>query len=133
MSLWTALTTNHVVTDSDSMDPRLVGRTYAIPFGAVWDNAVRLAAGGLRGWKMIRWDDQEGVLEAEVEGVVFSLLATVTLRIGLDENGQTRVDMEARTVSSRGDLGANARRTERFFLTLDKALGADASTILAAA
>lgn len=132
MSLWTALTSNHVETVPGAEDPRLTGRTYAIPFATVWDASVRLAAGGLKGWQMVRWDDQEGTLEAHVRGVLLALPALVTIQVSLDENAQTRVDLEAKGEGSRGDLGANARRTGRFFAALDRELGANGSNILTA-
>ena len=133
MGLWKAITTNHVATQPGHADPRLEGRTYAIPFAAVWDGAVRLAAGGLRGWQMVHWDDQVGTIEAKVKGMILSLPADVVIRIRLDENAQTRVDLEARGTGKGGDLGANARRTQRFFRALDREVNADHHTILVTA
>ena len=51
-------------TSPDERDPRLRGRTYAIPFDRVWEAARALASGGLRRWQIIESDDYEGVIRA---------------------------------------------------------------------
>ena len=130
MGLWRAVTDHRVQTDPGADDPALVGRTYAIPFGVVWDGAVRLVAGGLRGWRMIHWDDEKGVVQAEVKGLVFAQLADVTIYISLDGYGQTRVDVQASGRGSMGDLGANGRRVRKFFRALDADLEARPDQIL---
>ncbi|MGI9627270.1 MAG: DUF1499 domain-containing protein [Longimicrobiales bacterium] len=130
MSVWQALTTGEVATGPQQEDPELAGRTYAIPFGRVWDAVVRLSAGGLSGWKMIRWDDDAGLVEAEVHGPLFRLPADVTVRVVLDENAQTRVDLTARRRGRGRDLGTGSRRIRRFVRALDERLEAGSSEIL---
>lgn len=92
-------------TDPRAGDPRLWGRTYAIPFARVWDAAKALADGGLRGWSMVRNDDREGVIEAVSLTWLRRKPDQVTVSIRLDENAQTRVDLHC--VRSEG---APARR-----------------------
>lgn len=130
MSVWKALTTGEVETAQSQEDPELTGRTYAIPFGRVWDAVVRLSAGGLSGWKMVRWDDDAGLVEAEVRGPFLKLAADVTVRVVLDENAQTRVDVTARRQGRGRDLGTGGRRIRRFMHALDERLEAGSGEIL---
>ncbi|NNF29257.1 MAG: DUF1499 domain-containing protein [Gemmatimonadetes bacterium] len=130
MTLWSALTKGAVTTAPSSDDPDLCGRTYTIPFGDVWDAVVRLTAGGLRGWKMIRWDDDTGLVEAEVHGRMLNLTSDISVSVTLDVNAQTRVDLAARKRGRWGDLGANRRRVRRFVRELDRQLNASEDQIL---
>ena len=114
-------------TDANAEDPRLRGRTYAIPFDRVWNEAVSLASGGLRRWRVLNADDHEGVIQALATTSIFRSTASVTIRIVLDENAQTRVDARAENVSGRTDLGACARHIGRFFRALDAAVATDRS------
>ena len=83
------VTQKSAATMADAEDPRLRGRTYAIPFDRVWNDALALASGGLRGWRVLNADDHEGVINALATGSVFRVTASVTIRIVLDENAQT--------------------------------------------
>ena len=109
-------------TQRDAADPGLRGRTYAIPFDRVWTAALVIAGGKLRGWRIIHADDHEGLITAEHHSLLLRSAADVEIRIGLDQDAQTRVD--ATSASRRGgpDLGANARRLRRFFRALDRRL-----------
>lgn len=124
------LTRNGARTDRRSLDEALRGRTYAIPFDRVWNAALALAGGGLRGWSVNRSDDQVGVVDAVSVPPLLGPPADVRIRIGLDANAQTRVDMEARSRTTRGDLGSNRRRIRRFIDALDRKLGATPAQIL---
>lgn len=130
--LWWALTRNRAVTRPDHADPRLRGRTYAIPFQEVWTAALELADGGLRRWHIISADDQEGLIRAEARSRVFRFVDDVDVVIELDENGQTRVDVSSASRTGWADVGTNARRVARFCRRLDAALGATPAHILAA-
>ncbi len=109
-------------TGPDAEDPRLLGRTYAIPFEVVWKAAFQLMGGGLRGWRVVETDDQEGVISGLVEGRIERLNSSVTIRISLDQDAQTRVDAVSSTLQGPPDLGSNARRLARFFNKLDQSL-----------
>ena len=115
---------------ADSGDPGLRGRTYAIPFGTVWDAALRLAAGGLRGWTTTESDETAGIVEARARGLVLRFPATVVITVSLDDNAQTRVDLTAEGRHGGGDLGINARRIRRFCFALDRALEAEPHQVL---
>jgi hypothetical protein len=117
-------------TDPRSEDPRLHGRTYAIPFDDVWQAATRLASGQLRGWTVWVADDQEGVIEASIHPVLVGKAGDVRIRIGLDENAQTRVDVVSATRTQRGDLGRCRRVIARFIRRLDETLDARPEQIL---
>jgi hypothetical protein len=125
-----ALSKNRAVTHPKHDDPHLRGRTYAVPFATVWRAAVELASGGLLGWTVREADEGKGVLSAESKTLVFRFVDDVQLRMSLDENGQTRVDMISSSRSGRGDLGKNARRVRKFFRVLDKKIGAGPREIL---
>lgn len=123
------LTENRAETDPTSEDDRLLGRTYTIPFEDVWQAATGLAK-GLRGWSLWVADDQEGVIEASVRPLLFGAPADVRVRIGLDENAQTRVDLASASRTERGDLGRSRRNIGRFLRGLDQALQARPGQIL---
>lgn len=104
-------------------DPNLRGRVYAIPFDRVWGEALRMAGGGLRGWAILRADDQDGRIEAEAVRLLSRAVDDVEVRICLDANAQTRVDLTSRSRTQRPDLGANRRRILRFMREMDARLG----------
>lgn len=116
-----AMKGNREETRPDHADPRLRGRTYAIPYDRVWREALRLAV-TRRTWEIRRADDREGVIEAAARTPVFRFTDDVEIRIGLDENAQTRVDVRSASRRGSSDLGTNARRIARFFKHLDKRL-----------
>jgi hypothetical protein len=111
-------------TEPGARDPRLRGRTYAVPFETVWQAALKLAGGGLRRWKVTSADDQDGVIRATAKTFVLRYTDDVTIHIALDEDAQTRVDMTSASRKGVGDFGLNARRIARFFRALDRALAA---------
>jgi hypothetical protein len=123
------LTENRAATAPDHPDPRLRGRRYAIPFEAVW-RAVLEQAERARGWTLIEADDMEGTLRAEARTPLLRFLDDVEIRVSLDRDAQTRVDMVSASRVGRGDLGKNARRIRRFLGGLDRKLGAGPGTLL---
>ena len=120
--MWRALTTSVAETAQAHEDPRLRGRTYAIPFEDVWNAAHALATVGLRGWRVVSSDDEAGVIKAEATTFLRKKIDDVVIRITLDENAQTRVDARAAAREGRGDWGRNARRLNGFFRALDGAV-----------
>lgn len=124
------LTENRATTDPSSDDERLRGRTYAIPFEDVWQGAKALASGGLKGWTLWVADDQAGVMEASTSSFLFLKAADVRIRIGLDENAQTRVDLTTASRTERGDFGRARRTTGAFLRRLDAVLQAGPAQIL---
>jgi uncharacterized protein (DUF1499 family) len=109
-------------TAPDEQDPRLRGRTYAIPFDRVWEAARALANGGLRRWQLIESDDYEGIIRATSTTFALRHVDDVVIWIGLDEDAQTRVDVRSASRKGVADLGTNARRIGRFLRALDKQL-----------
>ncbi|MFW5947388.1 MAG: DUF1499 domain-containing protein [Gemmatimonadota bacterium] len=118
------LTRNVAFTAPSAEDPRLRGRTYAIPFEDVWQASLYLVKGGLRRWELLEADDQEGVIRGAAHGPFGWLSSSITVRIVLDADAQTRIDALSASRTGRGDLGANARRLARFFAALDRRLAA---------
>lgn len=121
-SLRTGLTRNMALTASDAEDPRLRGRTYAIPFDAVWQASLALVDGGLSGWQVNESDDGDGVIRGMVRGRLRRFDSRFTVRVSLDHDAQTRVDGICASLVAKVDLGVNARRLGRFFHALDRAL-----------
>jgi len=124
------LTTNHARTDPAATDRRLRGRTYAIPFDRVWNAALALADGGLKRWRVVDADDEEGLIRAVSTTWLFRFPDDVQIVVGLDENGQTRVDLRSRSRKGKGDLGRNPRLIGRFLRELDHRLEARPEQIL---
>jgi hypothetical protein len=122
MSLLHALTRNRAATGPAHADPRLRGRRYAIPFQGVWEAVVTLAEGEMRGWRVVEADDRTGVVRVEATTPVFRFVDDVEILVGLDEDGQTRVDLTSASRAGRGDLGKNARRIRSFLRRLDRDL-----------
>ncbi len=119
-----------VGTDPLSDDPRLAGRTYAVPFDAVWNAALRLVGGGLPRWSVIHADDEEGIIDARCKTLLLRTEDQIRVDVGLDGNGQTRVDLSWTTASRRPALGRGARLLGWFARRLDRELGVEAHLIL---
>lgn len=117
-----ALTENTAATSPDAEDARLRGRTYAVPFEDVWSTALAFADGGLRGWSLQSADDETGEIVAEARTLVFRFTDDVRIRIGLDADAQTRLDMTSASRVGNADLGTNARRIASFCRKMDHAL-----------
>ena len=128
--LWRGFTQNRAHTDPASQDRRLRGRTYTIPFDKVWTESVHVAQKRMRGWTVTVADDELGVLEAESATLVWRFVDDVRISVGLDEDGQTRVDVTSASRVGRGDLGRNPRTIAGFLRRLDRALDVQAGQIL---
>jgi hypothetical protein len=116
------LTQNVAYTSPSAEDPRLRGRTYAVPFEDVWQAATRLVGGGLKRWELLEADDQEGVIRGTAHGITERFTSGITVRITLDPDAQTRVDAMSASRTGRAGLGVNGRRLSRFFTRLDRAV-----------
>lgn len=123
MRVWRGLTQNAAATSPEHEDARLRGRTYPVPFERVWRASLELASGGLARWRIVEADDERGVIKAEATRLFTRSVDDVLVRVYLDRDAQTRVDARSAARKGRGDLGANARRLERFFRALDERLG----------
>lgn len=123
------LTEHAARTDPASLDDRLLGRTYAIPFEEVWQAATRVAGGGIRGWSLWIADDQAGRIEASTNPLI-GPSADIQVTVGLDQNAQTRVDVVSTSRTHRGDLGRSRRNIGLFLSRLDKLLNARPDQIL---
>ena len=124
-----ALTTNRAETDLWSDDPRLRGRTYAIPFDKVWTGCLELVNRSGR-WTLLQANDLEGYLRVKCQTRVFKFIDDLEIRIVLDEHAMTRVDLKSRSRKGRVDFGTNARRIGRFLRRLDRILEAQDGVIL---
>jgi hypothetical protein len=71
---------------------------------------------------VVRADDVPGVIQAEVAPLLWGWTGDALVRIGLDAQAQTRVEMVCSSRGARNDLGTSRRRTIRFFRALDEAL-----------
>lgn len=118
--VWRALTRDVAATEPEHVDPRLRGRTYAVPFDRVWRAALDIASGGIRRWTVLESDDDAGVIRARAGRLLGGDPADVTITIVLDQDAQTRVDARSASAGRGPDLGANARRIARFFRELDE-------------
>ncbi|HEX8317993.1 DUF1499 domain-containing protein [Longimicrobium sp.] len=121
MSLWTALTRNRAHTRADHPDPRLQGRAYAVPFATVWTAALETATSQTR-WTVTESDPRAGEIVAESRTLLWRFTDDVRIRVSLDADGNTRVDVESASRKGSADLGTNARRIARFLHALDRHL-----------
>ncbi len=119
MGIWRGLTQNRAFTEPEARDPRLRGREYPVPFAAVWQAALQVAQ-GTRGWTVTASDSRAGEIVAEARTTMWKFVDDVWIRISLDEDGQTCVDVTSASRAGRADLGTNARRIARFLQTLDR-------------
>lgn len=113
---------NQAATDPDHPVPGLRGRTYAIPFEQVWQAALGVAGGGLSRWSLVRSDDVTGHILAEIGPALLRPAADVLVKVTLDADAQTRVDLSTSSRTERWDLGASHRRVRAFFRALDRFL-----------
>ena len=127
---WRGLTDASVTTDPRADDARLRGRTYAIPFDRVWTAALDVVREGMRRWTLEGADDRTGVAEVAARTLVFRAVDDLRIRIGLDVNGQTRVDLAWASRSGRPGLGRGRRAIDHFCTRLDRALAATPGQIL---
>jgi uncharacterized protein (DUF1499 family) len=121
MGLLRALTTNRAFTDAKADDPRLRGRSYAVPFAEVWAVALDIAQ-NTPGWTILSSDPRSGEIVAEATTRLWRFTDDVWIRLSLDEDGQTCVEMASASRKGSGDLGTNTRRIARFLRSLDARL-----------
>lgn len=103
-------------------DPSLRSRRYAVPFDAVWREALKLADGGRPGWSLVESDDTAGTIRAEARSLVLRFVDDVEIRVGLDADALTSVDLSSASRVGKWDLGANARRIRAFYRRLERRL-----------
>ncbi|HEX6373099.1 MAG TPA: DUF1499 domain-containing protein [Longimicrobium sp.] len=121
MGLLRALTTNRAFTDPEADDPRLRERSYSVPFAEVWAVALDIAQ-NTRGWTIVSSDPRAGEIVAEATTRLWGLTGDVWIRLSLDDEGQTRLEMASASRKGGGDLGTNGRRIARFLRSLDARL-----------
>jgi hypothetical protein len=86
----------------------------------VWQAALALAGGGVRGCAVMRANDRDGIIIGKATRRFPPGVDDITISVILDTDGQTRVDARSVARNEGIDLGANARRVIRFFQQLDK-------------
>lgn len=121
---------NEASTDPEHSRASLRGRRYAIPFDLVWNGTLRLIERDRPRWEVTSTDDGEGVIDAEATTRVFGFVDDVRIRIGLDSDAQTRVDMRSASRVGWTDLGTNPRRIRKLLRDLDRELEARPRDIL---
>lgn len=82
-----------LITDRDSGIGDGRGRCYAIPFDTVWTAASELLDRGVAGFSLLHGDDIQGIFEAAGGRLFGGQPDGVRIRVSLDENVQTRVDL----------------------------------------
>jgi uncharacterized protein (DUF1499 family) len=108
-------------TSPDAASPKLRGRAYAVPFARVWQAVVETAEKRPR-WTVTRADGRSGELHAEARTLLWRFVDDVEVRVTLDGDGLTRVDVKSASRVGAYDLGVNARRIARFLHALDRRL-----------
>jgi len=95
---------------------------FAIPFDRVWESVK--AAVRAEGAQLERADDTAGFVQAHGAGGFPKQRWSVDARVGLDADGQTRVDVTVSLLEGM-DLGRTARRARRIMARIDEGSGAD--------
>ncbi|HEX8246523.1 MAG TPA: DUF1499 domain-containing protein [Longimicrobium sp.] len=121
MGLIRALSTNRAWTEPDSPDRRLRGRAYPVPFTQVWEAALEVARRRAR-WTVTSAEPRRGEIHVEARTLLWRFTDDVTIRLSLDGDGMTRVDVVSQSRVGAADLGVNARRIARFLHALDRHL-----------
>ncbi|TVP73508.1 MAG: hypothetical protein EA352_11945 [Gemmatimonadales bacterium] len=117
-----------VHTRADHPTPSLRGRRYALPFDRVWEALSKLAS--RPGLETLYSDDQSGRMVLAHRSLA-GLRARVVVDAGLDEEGQTRVDVAWNDEGAAGVVPRPARRSgQRLQRRLDRKLGAPPGTVL---
>ena len=116
-----ALTENRAATAPGHEDPGLRTRTYPVPYDRIWSTTLSVVS-QRRGWTLVDADDLDGVIRIEATTPVFRFVDDMEIRIGLDRDGQTRVNARSASRVGGADLGKNARRIRRFFRDLEERL-----------
>lgn len=124
------LTEKGAETAPGAEDLRLRGRTYTIRFEDVWQAAITVIRKKLRGWVVVIDNDRVGRIDALSTSLLRGIETEVVVTIGLDENGQTRVDLSATTRTETRDWGRSRRLIGRFTKKLDRELDAKPHQIL---
>jgi hypothetical protein len=84
----------------------------------------------MRGWAVASADDLAGLIIASTSSRILNIRDDVRVRIGLDENGQTRVDVSSKSRTERASLGRHRRAIARFLDRLDQRLDARPGQII---
>jgi uncharacterized protein (DUF1499 family) len=112
---------NRASTSPDAKSPKLRGRAYAVPFAQVWQAVVETAEKRPR-WTVTHADARAGELRAEARTLLWRFVDDVDVKVTLDGEGLTRVDVKSASRVGAYDLGVNARRIARFLHALDRRL-----------
>ena len=121
MGLIRALTSNRAWTDPESPERRLRGREYAVPYARVWEAVLETARGRAR-WTITEAESRRGEVHAEARTALWRFVDDVLVRVSLDGDGMTRVDVVSQSRTGSADFGVNARRIARFLHALDRRL-----------
>lgn len=117
-------------TRPDHSNPKMRGRRYAIPFQRVWSTALGLLFNGDPRWTLVHADDERGLIRAEARTRLLKFADDFEVHVGLDVDGQTRVDVTSRSRKGKWDLGTNGRRIRRYLRDLDRALNVRPELVL---
>ncbi len=100
------------------------GRLYTASFAVVWDQVLEEARARHR-WDLVHHDEDLGLVTVRCRGFMSAGASLLTIWVGLDDNGLTRVDLRSVPETRRG-LGAGERRIRDLLGRLDRKLGAGA-------
>lgn len=122
--LWKSLAHSASETDERARDPRLRGRTYQVPYARVWDEILHMIS-TLPRWDLLQADESSGLIRAESTNRLFGFANAVAVKVKLDRNALTRVDVRSASPLGRIVVGNNARLISWFLNALDRRLGLD--------
>jgi uncharacterized protein (DUF1499 family) len=108
-------------TDPQHGDPSLRGSRLDHTFKDVWETALRLASDSPR-WQVVSLDPGSGQIVAEVTTPLWKFVDDVVIRLSLDDQGFTRVDLSSHSRKGRYDFGVNRRRIRGYLRRLERML-----------
>lgn len=72
------------------------------------------------GWKIVSANPETGQIEAVDETALFGFKDDIAIRISTDETNAAKIDVRSASRVGQSDLGANAKRIERFLQALQE-------------
>lgn len=99
--------------------PKLAPLRLPLSADLAYARALDLAKTRMKGWEVTHEDAAAHTFEAVASTRLLRFKDDVVVRVTALSEGESRIDMRSKSSEGKGDMGANARRIERFFGELE--------------